>query len=144
MKCEIIAVGKLKEEYFRAAANEYIKRLSPHMRVDVKEIPECKSLKEEGELILKAATGYKIALCVEGAKLSSEAFSKKIKGFIDEGKTMTFIIGSSEGLSGEVKEKADTLMSFSDMTFPHMLARVMLLEQLYRAVTIINGGKYHK
>lgn len=137
-------MGKIKEEYLRSAIAEYLKRLSRFAKVEIKELPEGKSLKEEAEPLLKAAKGYKIALCVEGERLSSEEFAKKIKTLCDAGKEISLIIGSSCGLDGSVKEKSDFKLSFSSMTFPHQLMRVILLEQVYRAFMINSGSEYHK
>lgn len=143
-KINIVCVGKIKEDYFRSASEEYLKRLSRFARVEVKEIAECKTLKQEGEGILKAAKGHIIALCVEGEKFSSEQFARHIKAVCDRGEELSFIIGSSEGLDASVKSAASLKLSFSDMTFPHRLMRVILLEQLYRAFMINSGGEYHK
>ncbi len=143
-KINIVCVGKIKEEYLRSAIAEYLKRLSRFAKVEIKELPEGKSLKEEAEPLLKAAKGYKIALCVEGERLSSEEFAKKIKTLCDAGKEISLIIGSSCGLDGSVKEKSDFKLSFSSMTFPHQLMRVILLEQVYRAFMINSGSEYHK
>lgn len=143
-KINLVCVGKLKEEYFRAAVAEYSKRLSRFCRLEITEIPECKTLKEEGAKILKCLKGETIALCVEGAKYSSERFAELVKGLADKGREITFIIGSSEGLCPEVKTAADIKLSFSDMTFPHQLMRVIALEQIYRAFMINGGGEYHK
>lgn len=143
-KINLVCVGKIKEEYFREACKEYLKRLSRFARVEVKELPECKTLAEEGEAILRFSKGFKIALCVEGEKLSSEGFAKKIKSLCDKGEEITLIIGSSCGLHSSVKAAADCKLSFSDMTFPHRLMRVILLEQLYRAFMINCGSDYHK
>ncbi|MCD8201273.1 MAG: 23S rRNA (pseudouridine(1915)-N(3))-methyltransferase RlmH [Clostridia bacterium] len=143
-KIEIVCVGKLKEKFFSEACAEYMKRLSAFAKVEIKEIPEGRSLREEAEGILRASTGYKVALCVEGTKLSSEGLAAKMKGLCDEGKAVTFIIGSSEGLDAAVKDAADFRLSFSDMTFPHQLMRVVLLEQIYRSFMINSGRTYHK
>lgn len=143
-KINIVCVGKIKEEYLRSAIAEYLKRLSRFAKVEIKELPEGKSLKEEAEPLLKAAKGYKIALCVEGERLSSEDFAKKIKTLCDAGEEISLIIGSSCGLHGSVKEKSDFKLSFSPMTFPHQLMRVILLEQVYRAFMINSGSEYHK
>lgn len=143
-KINLVCVGGLKEDYYRAAADEYLKRLKRFADVSVVEIPEKKTLKEEGEHILKACSGEIVALCVEGEKLSSENFAKLISGYKDTGKTSTFVIGSSDGLDAAVKRAAARRVSFSDMTFPHRLMRVILLEQLYRAFMINGGGEYHK
>ena len=144
LKLNVICVGKIKEEYLRLAIAEYLKRLSRFAKVEVKELPEGKTLKDEADPILKAAKGYKIALCVEGEKLSSEAFAQKIKCLCDRGEEISLIIGSSCGLDKSVKEEADLKLSFSDMTFPHQLMRVILLEQVYRAFMINSGSEYHK
>ena len=143
-KINIVCVGKIKEDYLRSATAEYLKRLSRFAKVEIKEIAEGKSIKEEAEPILKNAKGYKIALCVEGEKLSSERFAAKLKSLTDAGSEISLIIGSSCGLSDEVKSSADLKLSFSDMTFPHQLMRVILLEQVYRAFMINSGSEYHK
>lgn len=143
-KINVVCVGKIKEEYLRSATAEYLKRLSRFAKTEIKELPECKSLPEEAAHILKAAKGFKIALCVEGEKLSSEGLASKIKGLCDRGEEISFIIGSSCGLDVSVKKNCDMRLSFSDMTFPHMLMRVMLLEQVYRAFMINSGSEYHK
>lgn len=143
-KINIVCVGKIKEDYLRAAADEYLKRLSRFAKTEVKELPEGKNLSEEAPSVLKAAKGFKIALCVEGGKLSSEGFAQNIKKLCDRGEEISFIIGSSHGLDASVKENSDFKLSFSDMTFPHRLMRVMLLEQIYRAFMINSGSEYHK
>lgn len=143
-KINVVCVGKIKEDYLRSAIAEYLKRLSRFAKVEVKELPEGKNIKDESEPIFKAAKGYKIALCVEGEKLSSEDFAKKIKILCDKGEEISLIIGSSCGLDKAVKDAADIKLSFSDMTFPHQLMRVILLEQVYRAFMINSGSEYHK
>jgi 23S rRNA (pseudouridine1915-N3)-methyltransferase len=158
IKLHLICVGKLKESYWRDAFAEYEKRLGQFCSFHVTELPECRlpsdpseaqiaaALEEEGERIKKASTGSKvIALCIEGKQFSSVEFAQKIEAYGVQGYgSIDFIIGSSFGLSQRVKEKADLRISFSPMTFPHHLARVMLMEQIYRALQIINHGKYHK
>ncbi|MGN0806360.1 MAG: 23S rRNA (pseudouridine(1915)-N(3))-methyltransferase RlmH [Candidatus Coproplasma sp.] len=144
MKVNLICVGKIKESYLREAVAEYSKRLSRFCRLEIKELAEGRSLKEEAPLILKAATGYKIALCIEGQKYSSEKLASCVKALCDGGKEISFIIGSSCGLDESVKAQADLKLSFSDMTFPHQLMRVILLEQVYRAFMINGGSEYHK
>lgn len=144
IKVNIICVGKIKEEFYRSAVAEYLKRLSRFCRTEVIELPEGKNLDEEGAAILKRANGYVIALCVEGQKMSSTALAFKIKTLCDGGQTITFIIGSSCGLSPQVKSAANLKLSFSDMTFPHQLMRVILCEQIYRAFMINSGSEYHK
>ena len=143
-KINIICVGKIKEKFYSDAVYEYLKRLSRFAKVEVREIAECRNLEEEAALILRAAKGRIIALCIEGKKLSSEGLADYVKELTDTGSECTFIIGSSCGLSDEVKKKADFKLSFSDMTFPHQLMRVIALEQIYRAFMINGGGEYHK
>lgn len=143
-KINIVCVGKLKEKFFSDAVNEYLKRLSRFASVTVRELAEKRTLREEAENILKELRGACVVLAVEGKKLSSETFAERMKRFADEGKEVTFVIGSSCGLSESVKARADLLLSFSDMTFPHQLMRVILCEQIYRAFMINGGGEYHK
>ena len=134
-----VVVGKIKEAFYRDAVAEYVKRLSRFAKVEIKELPEA----EAGE-ILRAMKGYTIALAVEGEKASSESLAARLKKLCDEGREVTFVIGSSCGLSDRVKNAADWRLSFSDMTFPHQLMRVILAEQVYRAFMINGGGTYHK
>ena len=143
-KIYFTVVGKIKESFYREAVAEYVKRLSRFAKVEIKEIAEGVSPETEADDILRACKGYVIALAVEGEKLSSEKLAKKIGKLSDEGKEITFVIGSSCGLSDKVKKNADYLLSFSDMTFPHTLFRLMLSEQIYRAFSIIAGSVYHK
>lgn len=144
IKVNVLCVGKIKEDFFRAAIAEYSKRLSRFCNLEITEIPEGKTIEEEGKAIIRRMRGYTFALCVEGKPLSSPALADRIKGLVDRGENLTFIIGSSEGLSDEVKSAADFKLSFSEMTFPHQLMRVILLEQIYRAFMINGGGEYHK
>ena len=143
-KINIVCVGKIKEKFYSDAVSEYMKRLSRFAKVEIREVAECRNLEEEAPLILKAARGRIVALCVEGKKYSSEDLACYIKSLTDTGSECTFIIGSSCGLSDIVKDKANLKLSFSDMTFPHQLMRVILLEQIYRAFMINGGGEYHK
>ena len=143
-KINIVCVGKIKEKFYTDAAQEYLKRLSRFAKVEVREVAECRNLEEEAALILKAAKGRTVALCIEGKNFSSEELAAYIKELTDTGSECTFIIGSSCGLSDEVKNKANLKLSFSDLTFPHQLMRVILLEQIYRAFMINGGGEYHK
>ena len=108
------------------------------------ELAERSSLKEEAEDILKRLRGQVIVLAVEGKGCSSEAFAADLKHIFDRGEELTLVIGSSRGLDGSVKRAANRLLSFSEMTFPHQLFRVLLLEQLYRAFMINAGSEYHK
>lgn len=143
-KINVVCVGKVKEEYIRGGIAEYSKRLSRFARVEIYEAAEGKTLSEEGVHLIKNMRGKSFALCVEGEKISSEEFARKLKVSCDKGEELTFIIGSSCGLAPEVKRAADERISFSDMTFPHQLMRLILLEQIYRAFMINAGSEYHK
>ena len=144
IKVNIVCVGKIKEQFYRDAVAEYVNRLSRFCRAEICELSEGRSLEEEGEAILRRVRGYVIALCVEGQKLSSTGLAARIKQLCDGGEEITFIIGSSCGLAEKVKAAARLKLSFSDMTFPHQLMRVILCEQIYRAFMINGGGEYHK
>ena len=144
IKVNVVCVGKLKESYWREACGEYGKRLSRFCKIEVKELPERSSLEEEGAEILRACRGYTVALAIEGGGCSSEKFAQKLRGLCDRGEEITFVIGSSCGLSSAVKAAAKELLSFSEMTFPHQMMRVVLLEQVYRAFMINAGAEYHK
>jgi len=143
-KIYFVVVGKIKEVFYREAVAEYCKRLSRFAKVEIKELAEGTDLEAEADDILRAVKGYVIALAVEGEKLSSERLAKKLSSLTDAGKEITFVIGSSCGLSERVKKSADYRLSFSDMTFPHQLMRVILAEQVYRAFMINAGATYHK
>lgn len=143
-KIYFVVVGKIKESFYREAVAEYVKRLSRFAKVEIKELAEGANPEAEADEILRACKGYTIALAVEGEKVSSEALAQKMSKLTDEGKEITFIIGSSLGLSPRVKKAADFKLSFSDMTFPHQLMRVILAEQVYRAFMINAGATYHK
>lgn len=143
-KVNIVCVGKIKEEYLRSACAEYVKRLSRFCKLEIKELAEGRTIREEAPSVLNVAKGYKIALCVEGETLSSPALADRIKKLTDRGEEISFIIGSSCGLDESVKQSADLRLSFSPMTFPHQLMRVILLEQIYRSFMIISGSEYHK
>lgn len=158
LKINIVCVGKLKEKYLKDGINEYLKRISAYAKVAITEINEDKipanpskaqiekSLQREGKEIIKVlANSYPIALCIEGESLSSEQFAKRLENIqLNQNSEISFVIGSSFGLSEEVKKKCLFKLSFSKMTFPHQLMRLVLFEQLYRAFQIINNGKYHK
>ena len=157
LNVKIICVGTLKEKYWTDAIKEYSKRLSALCKFQIIELPEAKcdknpseasiqkALEDEAKLILQAAAGSTIiSLCIEGKLFSSEDLSKKLDNLAINGdSSVSFIIGSSFGLSETVKKSGDR-MSMSKMTFPHQLARVMLIEQIYRAFQISIGTKYHK
>ncbi len=143
-KVRVVCIGKLKEKFYADAAAEYGKRLSRFADVRVEELAERRTLAEEAEAVLPRLRGYVVVLAVEGKALSSEAFAAKMKELSAAGAEITFVIGSSCGLDARVKARADLLLSFSAMTFPHQLMRVVLLEQIYRAYMINGGGEYHK
>ena len=154
----VLCVGKLKEKFYADAAAEYIKRLSRYCKIEVTELPAMrlpedpspaeikKALAAEANAIRqKLEGGAVVAMCIEGQTCSSEALSKKLAAFALEGKSkVTFLIGGSFGLDETLKKQADWRLSMSPMTFPHHLARVMLLEQIYRACQIAEGTRYHK
>jgi 23S rRNA (pseudouridine1915-N3)-methyltransferase len=144
IKVHFVVVGKLKEGYWRDAIAEYAKRLSRFCSLSIHELPERATLKEEAEDILRTVRGYTIALAVEGKMCSSEELAQKLKTLVDEGKEVSFVIGSSCGLHSSVKEQANERLSFSKMTFPHQLMRVSLAEQVYRGFMINSGSEYHK
>ena len=143
-KIRFVVVGKIKESFYREAVAEYVKRISRFAKVEIQELPEGVNPEAETAEILRACKGHTIALAIEGEKLSSEGLAKKIQMLSDAGKEITFVIGSSCGLSSEVKKTANERVSFSDMTFPHQLMRVILAEQVYRAFMINAGATYHK
>ncbi len=151
----IIHVGDFKEKYFKDAENEYIKRIKAFCDYRTVCIKEESAFGEDSEKLIKKALekeatairaaipkqAVKIAMCIEGKQLSSTKFADLFK---TESRPICFIIGSSFGLDENLKKECDVRLSMSEMTFPHMLARVMLAEQVYRAFAINNGKKYHK
>lgn len=151
----IACIGKLKEKYWKDAQAEYTKRLSAFCRVCVIEKNEAllpkdgsealiqKAREQEGNALLSAAKGTRIALSPEGEKMDSQNFSTLVKKLSDAG-NVTFVIGGSYGLSDAVKKSVQHIISFSDLTMPHQLFRVVLLEQIYRGFMIAAGRTYHK
>lgn len=145
---KIIVVGKLKEKYLQDATNEYLKRLTKYNNINLIEIEDMndsdKSLVLESEKILKniSSKDFVVTLEIDGEELTSLTFANKINSWL--GNNLTFVIGSSKGLSEEVIQRSNYRLSFSKMTFPHQLFRVMLLEQIYRSFKILNNEKYHK
>ena len=158
MNGAIICVGKLREKFFAAAAEEYLKRLSRFGKMEMIELPDlpepqnaspaqCNQVMEkEGEMILGRIRpqDHVIALCIDGPQYESEKFAKRIQENEMKGGRQIFVIGGSLGLSPAVIKRADEKLSLSKMTFPHQLARVLLLEQIYRACKINAGERYHK
>ncbi len=146
MKIKIVAIGKLKEKFLIDGVNEYLKRISPFAKINIAEIPECKSVDEEGQKLLAQILreSFVIVLDVGGVEISSENFAKKIAELNLHGVSdITFIIGGAFGLSEKVKRAADFRLSLSQMTFTHQFARLILLEQIYRAFKINRGEPYH-
>lgn len=149
---KIICVGKIKESFYREAVEEYKKRLSKYTQLEIVEIMDegltdvKTSLKLEGEKILKQVNpkDYIITLEIEGKELTSVELAEKLDSIFNTNSNITFIIGGSYGLSEEVKKISKYRLSFSKMTFPHQLFRVILLEQIYRAFKINNNESYHK
>lgn len=140
LRITLLCQGRLKEKYYIDACAEYIKRLGGYCR------PEVIELAENGDIADRVPKGaYVIAMCVEGQKTDSPGLAARLGRCASEGHSrVCFLIGGSDGLPPEAKARADWKLSMSDMTFPHHLARVMLLEQIYRAFTIQAGAKYHK
>lgn len=159
MKITVITVGKLKESFYRQAVAEYAKRLGRYCKLELREVEDEKTpdgaseaqceqiLKREGERIRRFLpdNAYVVTLEIEGRRFTSEAFADQInKLFVGGTGSLFFVIGGSLGLHHTIKERSDLAVSFSDMTFPHQLMRVILLEQIYRAYRIINKEPYHK
>ena len=158
LNVKIYVTGTLKEQYYKDAIAEYKKRLGAFCKFEIVEFKEYKlpddpsqkqiegALAAEGQKILSEISpkAYKIAMCVEGKQLSSERLASKIEDISNTHSEICFVIGSSHGLSEEVKSRCDMRLSVSEMTFPHQLLRVILLEGVYRAFNIIAGTRYHK
>ena len=159
MKISILCVGKIKEKFFRMGIDEYAKRLGRYCKLEIIEVADEKTpdnasahevelIKDkEGERILKniSSDAFVMALAIQGKQLSSEELASKIENLGIQGTShIQMIIGGSLGLSDKVLKKADMLLSFSKMTFPHQLMRVILLEQIYRSYRIIQNEPYHK
>ncbi len=156
MKYTVVAVGKLKERFWKDACAEYVKRLGAYGKVEVREVADIdpakaggveQSRNKEGEAILAAVPdrSHMILLAIDGKQRSSEDFSAHLDELMLRGNSdLTFVIGGSDGVSAEVRARADETFSFGPITLPHNLARVVLLEQLYRACKISHGEPYHK
>lgn len=159
MKIKLITVGKIKEKYFTDAIAEYSKRLSKYASLEIIEVPDemtpdkakegevLQILAKEGDRILSKISDkdFIVTLEIEGKKVSSEGLANKIESILNAGNSsIDFIIGGSLGLDKRIKQRSNYALSFSDMTFPHQLMRVILLEQIYRSFKIINNEPYHK
>ena len=158
-KVTILCVGKMKEKFYIDAAAEYVKRLGRHCKLEIIELPEQRLSENPAQAEIEAAlareaaaiseklpkSGALIAMCIEGKTMSSDELARRFSKFALEGKSqLTFLIGGSVGLHQSLKAQADLKLSMSPMTFPHHLARVMLLEQIYRGYQILEGSRYHK
>ena len=146
MKINLIVVGKLKEKFLIDGVNEYLKRIKIFSKIDVQEISECRTIDEEGKKLLAKVpkNSFLIVLDVSGVELTSEKFAEKISELNLRGiSEITFIIGGAFGLSDEVKNFADFRLSLSKMTFTHQMARLIIVEQIYRAFKINRGEPYH-
>lgn len=148
---KIICVGKIKEEYFKNAIKEYQTRLSKYTKLEIVELNDYSltpslNKQKEGEEILKNIKDkdYVITLEITGRKYNSIELAKKIEKIQIINSNIVFVIGGSDGLSEDVKKRSNEKISFSDLTFPHQLFRVMLLEQIYRSYKILNNESYHK
>ena len=158
LRIKLITVGTLKESYLRDAVAEYEKRLGAYAKVEILELKEARVsenpsaaeisavLEKEADAILAAIPprAYTVALCVEGQQRSSEQLATLLSDAMSRSSDLTLIIGSSHGLSPRVKKAADYRLSVSALTFPHQLMRVLLLETVYRSLSILHGSKYHK
>ena len=149
---KILCLGKIKETFFKEAINEYTKRLSKYTKIDIVELDDYKgddkiiSLEKEKSLILKNLNekDFVITLEIEGNELTSIELSKKIDEILNFNSNIVFVIGSSYGLHDDIKRRSNYKLSFSKLTFPHQLFRVVLLEQIYRSYKILNNESYHK
>lgn len=155
MKLKVVAVGKLKERFWKDAVAEYAKRLGAYANFQIVEVPDrdpakaggdAAAVKAEGADIIKAVgSSYVILLAIDGMERSSESFSRHLDQLMTHGAgSIAFVIGGSTGVSDEVRARADETLSFGPITLPHNLARVVLLEQTYRAFKIMRGEPYHK
>lgn len=147
----ILCVGNLKEKFWVDAQNEYSKRLSRFCKLNIIEVNEQnkfddidKILHLEGQDLMNKLTGYCFLLDIKGSQLSSEEFAERLKEVGLTNSTITFVIGSSHGVSKEVKDRVKNKISFGKATYPHNMARIILLEQIYRCFMINSGSKYHK
>ena len=156
-KINIVCIGTIKEDYLKTGIGEFLKRLSNSYQLKIIELNEFRTsnnnpslserrliLENEKKLILDKLKGYIICLCIEGKQYDSVDFSKLLANVYNSNDEITFVIGGSYGLSDEIKNRANLLLSFSKFTFPHQLMRLILLEQIYRASTIEINSPYHK
>ena len=152
VKFRVIAVGGIKESFYREAIAEYVKRLGKWAKAEISEAEEASRIDDpaakreaEADGILRRIKGRTVLLDVKGKRVTSEGLAQLISRYTLAGDSeLTFVIGGSNGVADSVKDRADEILSFGEITLPHQLFRVVLLEQLYRAETIINGAAYHK
>ena len=152
LKLRVVAVGGIKESFYREAVEEYKKRLGRWAKVEILEVPEASSAENpdlkrsiESEGLLRSFKGKTALLDVKGKRITSEGIAEILSQSALAGDSeLTFVIGGSNGVAQAVKDKADLVLSFGEITLPHQLFRVVLLEQLYRAETILHGTPYHK
>lgn len=143
---KIICLGKIKEQYLNDMINDYQKRISKYHKLEIIELKDTNNLEEEASNINRYISNqdYIISLDIEGKELDSVSLANHLNDTFNHYGTITFIIGSSNGLSNSIKEKSHLRLSFSKMTFPHGLFRAILLEQIYRSFKILNNETYHK
>ena len=142
---KVICIGKIKEKYLVDGINDYLQRINKYHKIEIIELPDSDILKEGNEILKHIKDrDYVISLAIEGEMLSSIDLSEKIAKTFITNPCITFIIGGSNGISDEVKAKSDYKLSFSKLTYPHGLFRMILLEQIYRSFKIINNESYHK
>lgn len=142
---KIICIGKIKENYLNEAIMDYFKRISKYHKINIIELPD-NNIKEEGNEIIKHldSKDYIISMAIEGNMLSSEELAEKIDKTFITNSNITFIIGGSNGIREDIKKNSNYLLSFSKLTYPHGLFRLILLEQIYRSFKILNNESYHK
>ena len=142
---KIVCIGKLKESYLKDGVTDYLKRISKYHKLNIIELPDS-NINEEGNEILKYldSKDYLICLCLEGTELSSTELANKIDKIFITNPNITFIIGGSDGIREDIKERCHYKLSFSRLTYPHGLFRLILLEQIYRSFKILNNETYHK
>ncbi|MBQ7712612.1 MAG: 23S rRNA (pseudouridine(1915)-N(3))-methyltransferase RlmH [Clostridia bacterium] len=152
VKLRVVAVGGIKESFYREAIAEYVKRLGKWAKVEILEAEEASRIDDptakagaEADGILRRLKGRTVLLDVKGRRITSEGIADLLKRYVNAGDSeITFVIGGSNGVAQAVKDRADEVISFGDITLPHQLFRVVLLEQLYRAETILHNAAYHK
>jgi len=142
---KIICIGKLKEKYLKDGIEDYLKRINKYHKINIIELPDT-DIENEGNEIIKHidSKDYVISLAIEGTEITSKELSQKIDKTFITNSTITFIIGGSNGIREDIKNKSNFKLSFSRLTYPHGLFRLILLEQIYRSFKILNNESYHK